>query len=276
MQKRLIVADSGCDLSEEIKKRLNIEIVPFNIDIDGESIMDTPDVDKKSFMKKMRKSSNPVRSAAPSPNLFMEKFKDFKEILVITISQKLSGTYNNAVLAKNMFLEEVDAKIHVFDSKSASSGETAIAMKIQELMDQNFNFEEIVTEVEDFISNMKSYFILDDFDNLIKNGRMSKITGTIAKFLSFKPVMQGVDGEIQVFAKTRGQLNALNKLVEAIGMEKKLDDRNLVISHCEALETALKLKKAIEQKYKFKSIQIVETGLLASVYANRGGIVVCF
>ncbi len=276
MNKRLIVADSGCDLTEELKKRLNIEIVPFNIDIDGDTILDTPDVDKKNFMKKMKSSSNPVRSAAPSPNLFIEKFKDFKEILVITISQKLSGTYNNAVLAKNMFLEEVDAKIHVFDSKSASSGETIIALKIQEMIDKSLSFEEIVSEVEDFISNMKSYFILDDFDNLIKNGRMSKLTGTIAKFLSFKPVMQGVDGEIQVFAKTRGQMNALNKLVEAIGMEDKLDDRNLVISHCDALDTALKLKKAIEHKYKFKSIQIIETGLLASVYANSGGIVVCF
>lgn len=276
MTKRLILADSACDLNDKIKKRLNIELVPFHIDIDGESILDTPEVNRGKFLKQMEKTSKPIGSAAPSPNQFMEKFKDYEEIFIITISKKLSGTYNNAVLAKNMFEDSSDAKIHVFDSKSAGSGETAVALKIQELIEEEKSFEEIVSETEKFISELKTYFILDNFDNLIKNGRMSVIKGKLAKFLSFKPVMQGVDGEIEVYAKTRGYVNALKELYSAISSESNLDERNFVISHCEVLDITKKIKNHIDHNFKNKSINIVETGLLTSVYANLGGVIVCF
>ena len=276
MTKRLILADSACDLNDKIKKRLNIELVPFHIDIDGESILDNLEVNRKDFLKQMEKTSKPIGSAAPSPNQFMEKFKDYEEIFIITISKKLSGTYNNAVLAKNMFEDSSDAKIHVFDSKSAGSGETAVALKIQELIEEEKSFEEIVSETEMFISNLKTYFILDNFDNLIKNGRMSLIKGKLAKFLSFKPVMQGVDGEIEVYAKTRGYLNALKELYSALSTETNLDERNFVISHCEALDITKKIKSHIDHNFKNKSINVVETGLLTSVYANLGGVIVCF
>lgn len=276
MTKRLILADSACDLNEKIKKRINIELVPFHIDIDGESILDTPEVNRHKFLKQMEKTSKPIGSAAPSPNQFMEKFKDYEEIFIITISKKLSGTYNNAVLAKNMFEESSNAKVHVFDSKSAGSGETAVAIKIQELIEEDKTFEEIVEETEKFISELKTYFILDNFDNLIKNGRMSMLTGKIAKFLSFKPVMRGVDGQIEVYAKTRGYINALKELYSAISNESNLNERNFVISHCEALDITKKIKSHIDHNFKNKSINIVDTGLLTSVYANLGGVIICF
>lgn len=276
MTKRLILADSACDLNDKIKKRLNIELVPFHIDIDGESILDSPDVDREKFLKQMEKTSKPIGSAAPSPNQFMEKFKDYEEIFIITISKKLSGTYNNAVLAKNMFGESSNAKVHVFDSKSAGSGETAVALKIQELIEEEKTFEDIVKDTEKFISELKTYFILDNFDNLIKNGRMSMLTGKIAKFLSFKPVMHGVDGEIEVYAKTRGYLNALKELYSAISNESNLNERNFVISHCKSLDMTKKIKNHIDHNFKNKSINVVDTGLLTSVYANLGGVIVCF
>lgn len=276
MTKRLILADSACDLNDKIKKRLNIELVPFHIDIDGESILDTPEVDRDSFLKQMKNSSKPVGTAAPSPNQFMEKFSDYDEIFIITISKKLSATFNNAVLAKNMFEEKSKAKIHVFDSKSAGSGETVVALKIQDLIEEDKSFEEIVEETEKFISELRTYFILDNFDNLIKNGRMSMITGKIAKFLSFKPVMHGVDGQIEVYAKTRGYIKALRELYSAISTESNLNERNFVITHCEALDVAKKIKSHIDHNFKNKSINVVESGLLTSVYANLGGVIVCF
>lgn len=276
MAKRLILADSACDLNDKIKKRLNIDLVPFHIDIDGESILDTSDVNRDKFLKKMEKTTSPIGSAAPSPNQFLEKFKDYEEIFIITISKKLSATYNNAVLAKIMFSENSNAKVHVFDSKSAGSGETVVALKIQELIEKELFFEDIVENVEKFISGMKTYFILDNFDNLIKNGRISMIKGKIAKLLSFKPVMCGVDGEIEVYAKTRGYVNALKKLYEAISTESNLSERNFVISHCKSLDMTNKIKNHIDENFKNKSINIVETGLLTSVYANLGGVIICF
>ncbi|WP_099202953.1 DegV family protein [Miniphocaeibacter massiliensis] len=277
MSDRIIIADSSCDLNKGLSKKLNVELVPFNIDVNGTSYMDDGTMSIVDFLKEVDKSAKAPTTAAPSPNLFMSKFKGAKEIFIITISSKLSATYGNAKLGKTMYLEDNDAKIHVFDSKSAVSGETAIAIKIKECLDKNLSFGEIVETVEKFISNMKTYFILDKFDTLVKNGRMSKFTGTLAKALSFKPVMTATNGEIEVHTKTRGYNKAASKLVEIIGEEgNDFENRTLVIGHCQAPDKAKALKKDIAKKYNFIDIEIVETGMLSSVYANTGGIVLAF
>ncbi|QQK07877.1 DegV family protein [Miniphocaeibacter halophilus] len=277
MKDYILIADSSCDLNKKLNKEVKVELVPFNIDVSGETFVDDGKTDLKKFMKNVDESKKAPSTAAPSPNLFMEKFKEKKEIFIITISSKLSATYNNAILAKNMFLEEKEAKIHVFDSKSASSGETLIALKIKEYIDNGLKFEEIVDKVEEFIENMKTFFILDKFDTLVKNGRMSKFTGTIAKALSFKPVMCANNGEIGVFAKTRGYNNAANKLIDTIAETyDNFENRTLIIAHCEAGDRAKNLKNNIAKRCNFKNIEIVETGMLSSVYANTGGVIVAF
>lgn len=277
MGEKIIIADSSCDVNSKILKETGIELVPFNIDVGENTFVDDGKTNLSKFMKKVDESKLAPSTAAPSPNLFIEKISNHKEAFLVTISSKLSATHNNAVLAKNMFLEDREAKIHVFDSKSAASGETLIALKIKECMDLGMSFEEIVEEVEKFRDDMTTYFILDKFDTLVKNGRMSKFTGTIAKALSFKPVMMAKDGEIQVHSKTRGYKNAANKLVDSIG-EKGSDfkDRTIVIAHCEAKDRAKELKEEIGNRYNFKNIEIVETGMLSSVYANTGGVIVAF
>ena len=277
MEERIIIADSSCDLNKELAEKIKVKLVPFHIDVDGETFIDNGTVNMGSFMIKVDEYKKAPTTAAPSPNAFIEKFGEAKEIFIVTISSKLSATYNNAVLSKSMFLEENNVKIHVFDSKSAVSAETVIALKIREYLDDNYTFEEIVEKVENFITNMHTFFILDKFDTLIKNGRMSKFSGAIAKALSFKPVMKAEGGEIQVHIKTRGYNNASVKLVESIG-ETGIDfqDRILIIGQCDAKDRAKNIYKEIKDKYNFKNIEIVETGMLSSVYANTGGIVVAF
>ncbi len=277
MSEKIIIADSSCDVNNKILKETKVELVPFNIDVGDETFVDDGKTNLSKFMKKVDESKKAPSTAAPSPNLFIEKISNHKEAFIVTISSKLSATHNNAVLARTMFLEDKEAKIHVFDSKSAASGETLIALKIQECIDSGMVFEDIVEEVEKFRDNMTTYFILDKFDTLVKNGRMSKFTGTIAKALSFKPVMTDKDGEIQVHSKTRGYKNAANKLVESIGEEgSDFKDKTIVIAHCEAKDRAEELKNEIGKRYNFKNIEIVETGMLSSVYANTGGVIVAF
>lgn len=277
MKDCIVIADSSCDLNKNLAKNLGIKLVPFNIDIDDKTYIDEGKTDIKKFMKEVDEYSKSPTTAAPSPNLFIDNFEENKEIFIVTISSKLSATHSNAILAKNMYLEENTAKIHVFDSKSASSGETVVVMKIKECIEEGLEFEEIVSKVESFINNLTTFFILDKFDTLVKNGRMSKFTSTVAKALSFKPVMQAKDGQIDLFAKTRGYNNAAKKLVESIShLDQPLVEKTLIISHCLAADKAKSIKKDIESMYKFKNIEIVETGMLSSVYANTGGVIVAF
>lgn len=179
MKDRLIVADSCCDLTEELKNELDIELVPLTLQLDDIDYIDDEKLDIYSYLENMKNATS-IKTAAPSPKLFMDKFELAKEIFCITLSSKLSATYSNACLAKTMILEKSQKLIHVFDSKSAAASETLIAIKIQECINKKMNFEDIVNTVTNYISEMKIFFVLESLDNLIKNGRISKFKAMIA------------------------------------------------------------------------------------------------
>lgn len=273
-----IVANSSCDLNDELRSRLNIGLVPLNIDVDGQTFRDDDSIDVPKLIKAMKKGINPVRTSSPSPGDFLKEYEKSENIFVVTLSSALSSTYNNAVLAKNMALEKGNKFIHVFDSLSASIGETLVSIKIHDLVQQKFNKEEIVSRTEEYIKGMKTFFILESLDNLIKAGRISKVMGHIATALSIKPIM-GEDGKgnIKLVEKVRGRKRAFRRLVNIIGEQgEKMEQKILGIAHCNALDKAEYLKKEIEKRYKFKEIIIVETAGLSTAYANDGGVILAF
>ena len=273
-----IVADSSCDLNEDLEKYLNISLVPFKIDIDEESFIDDENLVVQKMVLSMKKSPNPIRTSCPSPGDFLEEYRKNKDIFVVTISSQLSATYNSAILARDMAIEQdPDKFIHVFDSKSASVGETLTAIKIQELINENFTNEEIVEKVEKYISEMKTYFISESLDNLIKNGRISKTKGLIANVLKFKPIMgPNPEGEIVLIENARGTKKAFSRLVEIIGENSEnSENRIMVISHSNVLYRAIAIKEEVE-KYNFKDVIIVETKGLSTGYVDDGGIILAY
>ena len=193
-----------------------------------------------------------------------------EHVYVVTLSGKLSGSYNSAVLAAQLYHEEhEDSKqIHVFNSKSASIGETLIGLKIQEL-------EEIVTEVESYISSMNTFFVIETLETLRKAGRLSGLKAFVANTLNIKPVMGSTkEGTIQQLGQARGMKKALSKMVEdMLKVTKNCESCVLAISHCNCPERAQFVKEAIEKVAKFKKIVIVNTAGVSSMYANEGGVI---
>lgn len=276
---RLIVADSSCEVNKEIEASTGVDLVPFKLYIDGEEYIDNTELNVINFISKMVKSSELPRSACPSPNDFMEKFQKTKEVFVVTISAALSGTFNSAELAKNLYKEEnPDAKVHVFNSKSASIGETLVAMKIKETLDKGMDFEGVVEAVEKYIAEQKTYFIAESLDNLMKNGRISKFKGRLATALNIKPIMAATDeGEITLMEKARGSNKAFKRLAEIVGQNAvNAQEKVLAISHCNNPERAEMLKAEIEKHCSFKEIIIVQTGGLSSLYVDNQGIILSF
>ncbi len=273
-----IVADSSCDTNEKLDKYMDVRKVPFKIDIDEKTFVDNENIDMKEFVSTMKASPNPIKSSCPSPGDFKEAYGDVDNVFVVTISKELSGTYNSAVVAKEMVLEENKNQfVHVFNSKSASTGETLTAMKVQECVNKGMTRDEVVETVENYIQDTKTFFISEDLSNLIKNGRISKTQGLIANVLDIKPIMRrDEDGNIEAVEKIRGSKKAFKRLAEIIGETGvKFEDRTVAISHANALERALDLKGDLE-KYNFKDIIIVETKGLSTAYVNDGGIIVSF
>lgn len=272
-----IVADSSCDLNDEIKSKYSIGLVALNIDVEGRSFIDDENLDTKELIKAMKESKTGMKTSSPSPNDFIKEYEGEENIFVVTISSMLSSTYNSAVLAKDMILENTDKLIHVFDSKSASVGETLVSLKIFEMIEEKLKFEDIIASVNKYISEMETFFILENLDNLIKAGRMNKVVGQIASALNIKPIMGANNGEIELIDKVRGTKRAFNRLIDIIGEKaENIEEKILGIAHCNAEEKALDLKKDIEDRYNFKDIIVVETHGLTTAYADDGGIIVAF
>ncbi len=272
-----LVADSSCDLNNQLKEKLNIGLVPLKIDVEDKSFVDIEGLDIQELLKAMKESDLGVKTSSPSPNDFIKEYMNGDNVFAVTISSMLSSTYNNAILAKNMIQETTDKLIHVFDSKSASVGETLVSIKIFELIEEKLNFDEIVNTVNKYIEGMETFFILESLDNLIKAGRMNKMVGQIASALNIKPIMGANNGEIELVDKVRGTKRAFKRLIDIIGEKaENIEDKILGIAHCNAEEKAIDLKRDIEERYNFKEIIIVETHGLSTAYANDGGIIIAF
>lgn len=276
--KKLIVSDYCAEINEKMEKQQNIKRVPFFIDIEDKSIVADDRANIDELIELMNNSKEVVKTAAPTPEYFYEAAKGYDEVYFVTISSKLSATYNSATIAKTMLEDEnPNAKIHVFDSKSAACGETQIINAIQEQLNLSKTFEQVVNNVTEKIEKLNTIFVLENLDNLIKNGRMSKVAGMIASALKIYPVCVGVDGVIEVKHKPRGIKSALTKMVSAIGeLTDTYSDKILYITHIRNEERAKKIKEMAEEVYDFKSIEILEGTALSTTYANKNGIILAF
>jgi DegV family protein with EDD domain len=274
-----IIVDSCCDLTEELRKRFNISTAPLSIDIEDKHFVDDENLDREALLDAMRNSSEAPKTASPGPGPFLELYRKYENIFVVALSEELSATYQNAVLAADMLLEESEDKfVKVFNSFSATVGETMIAYKLGELIESGLNREEIIKKTEKYVEEMETLFVLDSLDNLIKAGRMGKLKGKIASFFNIKPVLGATTtGTITLLDKARGSKRAIRKLVDKIGEKgENLEEKILGIAHCNALEKAEYIKEEAAKKYNFREVIIVETAGISTVYANEGGIVLAF
>ena len=272
-----IIADSCCDMTPELQERLGVITVPLSMTLGERSIVDDETLDLPRFMVEMKNCTDRIGSAAPSPTLYQEAFQQAQAAFVVTLSSNLSASYANAILGKTM-AEEEGAEVHVFDSKSASAGEVLVVLKIRRMIDAGFHKATIIAAVEDFIREMKTYFVLDNIENLLKNGRLNKVVGKLICLLNIKPVMGADDdGHIALYDHARGQNQIIRKLADTIEKSgKHTEGESLVITHCQNPGLAERLKETIQNRYHFQEILIVPTRGLSSTYANSGGIVMAF
>ena len=274
-----IVCDSCTDLTEEDLKKGCYTLVPLTLLVDGEEIIDDETFDQADFLAKVAASKESVKSACPAPESYMEAYSKADDIYVVTLSAELSGSYNSAVLGKNLYEEENGTKnIHVVNSRGAATTQVLIARKLNEYASQGMPCEEVVDKIEEYTTSLRTYFVLETLEVLRKNGRLSRLSATIAGALNIKPVMIGTrDGVIQKASQARGMKKALAKMVEHMGSEgRDLTRRQFVISHCNCYERAVYVKELIKKHLHAEDVDIVDTKGVSSLYACDGGIIVSY
>lgn len=278
-----ILADSCCDLSPELLKKTQAKIAPLTITIDDTHYVDDGTVDIPPYLAAMKASKNPVRSACPSPDLYAEDIRATEgDCFIVTLSAKLSGSHNAASLGVQLAQEDMpEKKVHVFDSESASAGETYIALMIHDLIAAGKSFEQIVELVEEKIRSMHTLFVLDSLDNLVKNGRISRTVALLANVLSIHLLMSDDGhGAIKNISKARGIKGALGQMVETCRKHTEglaAASQRLVISYCNCPERARQVRDMIREKCPaIGEIILTPTSALSSMYANDGGIVIAY
>ena len=273
-----IIIDSCGELLDEWKKDEHFESVALTLNVGGESIIDDETFDQADFLKKVAASPECPKSACPSPERYMKAFDcDADHIYAVTLSAELSGSYNSAVLGRNLLEEEKPGrKIHIFNSKSASIGQTLIGMKIQECEEAGYSFEKVIETVDEYIAGQHTFFVLDNLETLRKNGRLSKVKALVASALKIKPVMGSTDeGNICQLDQARGINKALVKMAGQIAEKtQNSEEKVLAISHCNCHERARLLKNALQEKMPLKNIVVLDTAGVSSMYANDGGVIV--
>ena len=271
-----IIGDSCLDLTEELKKDSRFQMIPLTLQVDDTQVIDDETFDQKSFLRLVKASPNCPRTACPSPETFKKAYEcPEDDVYVITLSSHLSGTYNSAALAKQLYEEEHGPKnIKVIDSWSASAGELNIALYRAELCECGMEFQEVCEKAEAFKSQMKTYFVLESLDTLRKNGRLTGLQAFFATTLNIKPVMGATEGVIIKEDQARGFHKALGKMCDYAKKNIKApEEKRAVIAHCNNPEGARVVKEELMKRADFKEIVITETAGVATVYANDGGVI---
>ena len=277
-----IVADSCCDMDENLKSLAEVELVPLVLTVSGEDIVDDETFDQKEFIRKVSQATEEPKSSCPSPARYMEAYEgDYDCVFVVTLSANLSGSYNSAEVGKAMYYDEHPGdqkQIYVFDSCSASVGETLMVQKIIELAEDGDSFEEIVEKVLKFRDGRQTFFVIESLETLRKNGRLTGLTAVVASVLNIKPIMYGTkEGTIAKLDQARGMEKALMKLAKHVGTTTKdAGQRILAISHVNCRERAEALKEEILKMAVFKDVIIVDTAGVSSMYACDGGIIISY
>ena len=274
-----IVVDSCCDLTGQMLKDPRFIKVPLTIRSNGSSFIDNEAFDQADLLWAMKQSEEAPSTACPSPQSYLDAYQGPEEdVYVVTLSALLSGSHNSAEQARMLMEEDHPNKnVYVFNSCSASSGEVLVALKVRELAESGAPFKHVVREVEQFIYQMQTMFVLETLENLRKNGRLTRLQSVITGALKIKLLMGATpEGEICKLGQTLSMKQALSKMVDHMANDPAHAGRTLAICHCNCLDRAFQVKAMAEQRCKFAHILILEAGGITSVYANDGGIVTAY
>lgn len=276
-----IVNDSSCDMLMSAFKSdsVRFETVPLRIQVGDREFVDNDSLVVPELLAAMDQEKTAASTACPSPEAFARAFAAGECTVCFTISANLSGTYNAAVLGREMVLEEHPGKkICIIDSKSTAGAMILLTRKAKALMEAAHgpeDFEHICDQLRMYQASQRTCFTLECFDNLIKNGRMRPLVGTLLHSLGIHVVAVATpQGTIQVSGKARGETKTYRAITAQMAGSKDCTGAQVVICHCENVTGALKLREQIMADLPVKSVDIISCRGLTSFYAMEKGLII--
>ncbi|HEM6081857.1 TPA: DegV family protein [Streptococcus suis] len=275
MPKWKIVVDSGCDYRQLKNLAPDTEFisVPLTIQVGDQAFVDDANLDIDHMMGVMEASKSAAGSACPSPQAYQAAFEGAENVIVVTLTGGLSGSFNAARVAREMFVEEhPEVNIHLIDSLSAGGEMDLIVDEINRLIATGLEFEELVQGITTYQENSKLLFVLAKVDNLVKNGRLSKLVGTVVGLLNIRMVGEASsEGTLELLQKARGHKKSV---IAAFEKMKKAgyNGGRIVMAHRNNDKFFQQFSELVKASFPNAVVDQVATSGLCSFYAEEGGL----
>lgn len=274
----ILSTDSTANLPKEYYEKLNISMIPMQINIDNMTYNDlSEDLPVEEYYQKMREGAVPTTSQINefrAREYFEELLKSGEDILHIGFSSALSGSTDNLKRVASELNAEHKNKIVVIDSLNAASGEGLLVLRAHEMMQAGMNIDEIEREITALIPYACSYFTVEQLKYLVRGGRISKVTGMIGSLLNIKPILRvDEEGRLVSYKKVISRKKALGELVKVVA-EKIADKKHLIINHACCLEEANKVKDMLKEAI---GVEAIVTDLTQVIGCHTGpGLIAVF
>ena len=275
-----IVTDSTSYISDEYIKKYDIKLVSLNVIINGVSSREI-DIENEVFYEEIKNSKEIPKSSQPIPNemlnTFREIVKDGDSIVGIFLSSKMSGTYSNANMIKDMILEDYpDAEIHILDSKTNCMQMGFAVIEAARTASEGKSINEVINAANHVINNSRFLFTPETLEYLKKGGRIGGAAALFGNVLQIKPILTVVNGETSVFKKVRTRKKAIEEIVKTVLEEiESKGFGDIVVHHINCQEDGLKLAKALENKLG-KKVDIQSIGPVIGVHVGPGSIGIAY
>lgn len=276
-----IFADSACDLPKAFLDEHQVNLIPLHVLLDNEAYKDLIDIMPIDVYDAIREGKQPKTSQA-SPEFLMEQWTELAksgvEGIYIAFSSELSGTYNTAIMIRDQVKEIYpDFKLAIIDSKCASLGYGLVVKEAARLRDEGFDFDTVEKRTRFTAEHMEHLFTVEDLDYLAKGGRVSRASAFIGGLLNIKPLLHVEDGKLIPIEKYRGRKRVMKRMLDL--MEERgfnLSEQHIGINHSDDEAIALEFKKAVEERFNPKSIDVQMIGSAVGAHVGPGTLSVYF
>lgn len=273
MSKIKIVTDSTVDMSEELIRKYDIEVVPLSIQIEGESYLDRVDLNPKDFLIKMKEAKELPKSSQPPVGVFAELYDRLGskgyDILSIHMTGGMSGTVQSAETAASMS----KANVKVVDSRFISKALSFQVIEASRMAKEGKSMDEILDRLDHIRSNTRLFVVVDTLENLVKGGRIGKGKAMIGSLLNIKPIASLEGGVYTPVSKARSYSQVANYLAKQFAEDTAGQNiKGLGLVHAEAPELNQKLISALKTIAGFDLIDIEYTTPIISTHTGPGAI----
>ncbi|MEG0034624.1 MAG: DegV family protein [Bacilli bacterium] len=275
MKFKIVVDSSSNLLNSYIKdKEVGFEVVPLIININGKEFVDDDNIDTEAMLAEFHSTKEKATTSCPSPGRFMQAYEEADNIICVTITSHLSGTFNSAVLAGK---DLAGKNVHVIDSMSVAGTMQLIVDKAYELIKEGYEYAQLVEALNKYRDSLNLLYVLDSFENLVRNGRMNKAVALIAKTLRIKPLCIAENGQIKIQQKIRtydAAIKRMNMVMKDLCDISKLT--RAILTYVDDKIKAVEIKELIEKTYPNIKVLVSKAKGLTSFYALENGIMLGF